>query len=134
MRRWGASNELRDGLCLLAGHLDAWPRAAEMPLCDFKRLLASGQFDRLRSLWRAEERAATGGERQSRRIARRARAIPPEKVAPPPLVTGADLIAMGMTEGPALGHVLRAIYDAQLDERITGRDEAMDLARALAGG
>ena len=51
LRRWGASNELRAALCWIAERMDLWPRAAEMALAEFKRLLASPQFDRLRRLW-----------------------------------------------------------------------------------
>ena len=35
-RRWGASNDLSDSICWLAGHLNDWKQAAEMSLADFK--------------------------------------------------------------------------------------------------
>jgi len=132
VRRWGASNELRDAICHVAAHKDDWRDAAGWALCDFKRLMAEGHFERLRAMWRFEEHKATGRQVQSRRIARRAAGIPSDKVAPAPLVTGADLLGMGMVEGPALGRVLRRLYDAQLDERITTRREALKEARRLA--
>ena len=66
-----------------------------------------------------------------RRIARRAAGIPDDKVAPPPLVTGADLLEMGAKEGPTLGRVLKKLYDAQLDERITAKRQALTVARGL---
>ncbi|MFW6132784.1 MAG: CCA tRNA nucleotidyltransferase [Planctomycetota bacterium] len=131
LRRWGASNELRDALCWLAGRLDDWRRAAELPLCAFKRLMAHERFDDLRRLWRFEERRATGGEARCRRIARRANAVPPDRVAPPPLLTGDDLKRLGMRQGPRLGRVLRRLYDAQLDEEIRTRNEAERLAERL---
>ena len=45
-------------------------------------------------------------------------------VAPPPLVTGDDLIAAGLTPGPAFRRVLNAAYDEQLEGRLTDPDEA----------
>ncbi len=131
VRRWGGANELRDALQWIASRLDDWPTAAELPLCEFKRLMAHQHFHRLRALWRFQERRATGSRTHSRRIARRAGAVPPQRVAPRPLVTGGDLLAMGLPEGRALGRVLRRLYDAQLNEELTGRAQALRRARAL---
>jgi tRNA nucleotidyltransferase/poly(A) polymerase len=53
-----------------------------------------------------------------------------EVVAPPPLVSGRDLMSeLGLTPGPAVGRLLRAIMEAQATGEITSRDEALDLAR-----
>ena len=51
-----------------------------------------------------------------------------EDVAPPPLVTGDDLIAAGMAPGPSFKRVLDAVYDAQLEGRVTTREQALALA------
>ncbi len=131
IRRWGASNDLKHSARWMAEHLQDWRRADDMPLRELKPLMAGEHFDRLKRLWRFEEREATGGVAGCRRIARRANAIPPESVSPPALVTGADLMEMGLKPGPRMGRILRRIHDAQLDEQIATRDEAMDLARQL---
>jgi len=133
-RRWGASNEVRDGLCFLAGHLHDWRDAADWPLCRFKRLMARADFPRLGRLWAAQEKLETGRQVHSRRIARRAGGIAPSRIAPPPLVTGDDLREMGLPEGPRVGRILRELYDAQLNETLFDRRAALDLARRLAGG
>jgi len=52
-------------------------------------------------------------------------------VAPVPLVTGDDLTAAGFQPGPEYKRILDAIYDAQLEERISSKEEAMNLARQL---
>jgi len=128
-RRWGASNDLRDGLCFLAKHRQRWSEAATMPLCELKRLLAAEHFERLRRLWRVDERAATGRTVYARRIARRIARIAPDQVAPPALVTGTDLMAMGLSEGRRLGKLLRVIYDAQLNEEFKTPAAARAFAR-----
>ena len=102
-----------------------------MTLSEFKRLLACRDFDRLRRLWAVEERSETGGARTCARILRRARSIPPQKVSPPPLVTGHDLKTLGLTEGRLLGEILRRLYDAQLNEELSDRRAAMALARRM---
>jgi poly(A) polymerase len=131
IRRWGGSNELGDSVCWLAEHRDDWKQAADMPLCEFKRLMARRHFDDLRVLWRFEERQADGRNVLSRRIARRAAGIGPENVAPPPLVDGADLKRMGLAEGPRLGGILRGLYDAQLNEELATREQALRRAKEL---
>lgn len=54
-------------------------------------------------------------------------------VHPPALVTGNDLQdALGLRPGPALGHILEAIREAQAAGEVTDRDGALTLARRLA--
>ena len=130
-RRWGASNELRDGLCFLAGHLDDWAAAPSIPLCDFKRLLANKHFHRLRVLWRLAERDQTNSIVCAKRIARRAAGIAPGRIAPRPLLSGKDLKQLGLREGPRLGGILERLYDAQLNEVLHTRAAAMKAAREM---
>src|ERR1039458_9894996 len=54
-----------------------------------------------------------------------------EHLQPEPLVTGADLIAMGYQPGPQFSLMLHALEDAQLEGRIRTREESMDLVRQL---
>ena len=61
----------------------------------------------------------------------RAKALGVEHEAPPPLVRGRHLIAMGMRPGPAMGTLLREIYDHQLDGRIGSLEDGLALARSL---
>ncbi|MCY4351903.1 MAG: CCA tRNA nucleotidyltransferase, partial [Gemmatimonadetes bacterium] len=54
--------------------------------------------------------------------------LEPEQIRPVPLINGHDLIAMGNNPGPAFKEVLRAVEDAQLEGRVTQREEALRLA------
>lgn len=53
-------------------------------------------------------------------------------VAPPPLITGDDLTAAGLPPGPMFKRVLEETYDAQLEGRVAGKEEAMRFALRLA--
>jgi poly(A) polymerase len=55
-----------------------------------------------------------------------------EEIDPPQLVTGRDLIAMGLPPGKAFKLILEAIRIAQLDGTVQTRDEALKMARKLA--
>ncbi len=54
-------------------------------------------------------------------------------LSPLPLVTGDDLIGLGLSPGPGFKVLLEALYDAQLEERIGSREAALKLALELAG-
>ncbi len=131
IRRWGGSNDLRNSLVWLREHIDDWRTAHEMSLAEFKRILAHRDFRRLKVLWRIEELLFPGGKRRYLAIRRRIKRIDPKQIAPPPLVTGKDLKRMGVAEGPMFGRILRALYDAQLNEEITNRRDALKLARGF---
>lgn len=67
-------------------------------------------------------------------VRNRIRELEATGLAPPPFVDGNDLIALGLTPGPAFKRLLDELYDAQLDGRVGDRASAMDLARSLALG
>jgi len=50
---------------------------------------------------------------------------PRHEIDPPPLVTGADLLAAGVAEGPALGAALARVRALQLDGHVTSREQAI---------
>ena len=52
--------------------------------------------------------------------------------SPPPFVTGDDLTAAGLHPGPLFKRVLETVYDAQLEDRITSKDAALELSLQLA--
>jgi tRNA nucleotidyltransferase (CCA-adding enzyme) len=49
-------------------------------------------------------------------------------------VTGADLVAEGVTPGPAIGRALAEVRAAMLDGRVGGREQQLALALAVARG
>jgi hypothetical protein len=55
-------------------------------------------------------------------------------VAPPALITGAQLIALGLAPGPAFGRLLHAAYDAQLNGELTTPQQAKAWLAAHAAG
>lgn len=53
----------------------------------------------------------------------------PEDIAPEPLITGEDLIALGMQPGPRFKEVLTRVEDEQLEGRLTSREQALQFVR-----
>jgi tRNA nucleotidyltransferase/poly(A) polymerase len=55
-----------------------------------------------------------------------------EVVAPPPLVTGQDVMALlGLEPGPRIGELLEAVREAQAEGTVTTRAEGLELLRRL---
>jgi poly(A) polymerase len=59
--------------------------------------------------------------------------LPPEVLKPTPLLTGHDLLALGLTPGPLVGQILREAEEAQMEERLRSREEALTFARRRVG-
>jgi tRNA nucleotidyltransferase (CCA-adding enzyme) len=49
-------------------------------------------------------------------------------------ITGEDLLAAGIPEGPAVGHGLDAALSGKLDGELAGRDQELEIAVAAARG
>jgi hypothetical protein len=130
VRRWGGSNELRKAAQFTARHLHDYRRAGEWPLATFKRLLADPYYSQLSEVWQAQADLAGETDALEAFHARR-RAIDPARIAPPPLVTGRDLMGLGLAEGPQLGRILRELYTAQLNEQLADREAALTRARQM---
>jgi len=61
----------------------------------------------------------------------RARAIGAHEGPPPPILLGRHVLALGVTPGPRVGEILKAVYEQQLDGTVTTLDEGIAAARLL---
>ncbi|MCH7719430.1 MAG: CCA tRNA nucleotidyltransferase [Planctomycetes bacterium] len=67
-----------------------------------------------------------------RSLTSRLEQIDPSEAAPDPLLTGDDLLGMGLQPGPIYSVILDRVYRSQLNEEIAAPAEALALARRLA--
>jgi tRNA nucleotidyltransferase/poly(A) polymerase len=119
--------ELRATLTHLARLSSDW---SAMSVAAQKRLAARGAFENAVAL--LEARDAGAGSAVRARVAELAAS--PGGIAPMPLVTGDELVARGLSPGPAFKRILDGLYDAQLEGRIRTIDEAWELAKGLGAG
>ena len=61
----------------------------------------------------------------------RARALGVEHAPPPPLVKGRHLLDLGVAPGPAMGDLLKHVYERQLDGEVRTLDEGLAVVRDL---
>ncbi len=121
---------------LVAQHLKPGAfHKASPPVSDgaFRRLAAKVDLELLARLASADchGRAGTFDCSAMEWFLERARSLGVEHQPPAPLVLGRHLLALGVRPGPAMGALLKKIYEQQLDGAITTVDEGVALARAL---
>jgi poly(A) polymerase len=131
LARWRAAlclpNEQRDALRhILAALPDAFAWAS-LGVARRKRLLARSTWPAAWQVLRAM-RWLPAAALLARTIDLESAPLLAEGVAPAPLVTGDDLVALGIRPGPGMGKLLESLYDAQLEKAISTREEALALA------
>jgi poly(A) polymerase len=129
-RRWKLTNDETDRTAWLAQNARALDTAAAMPWSQLQRVLIHPGAAELVALQAA--RAAAGeADPATMQTTRQYLDWPPEKLNPPPLVTGDDLLAHGVPQGPLYRVLLDQVRDAQLDGHIATRDDALRLVDRL---
>jgi poly(A) polymerase len=120
------SNEESDELAGVLEGIDPLLADAEPRVAVMKRFLARPTSGGSRKLLDALDAAGLFAERIEWLRGQLAE-LEQEDVAPPPLVTGDDLTAAGLTPGPIFKAILDAVYDAQLEGRVVTKEEGMEM-------
>ena len=128
-RRLKLSAEEMTAIAWLVGHLDGWNDAEQQSEAQLKRVLAHPLSRDLRSLIRAVRIAACLPLAPIQFVDDFAARHTPQLIDPPELITGRDLIDLGLSPGPRFKQLLDTVRDAQLNGEIRTRDEALELIR-----
>jgi hypothetical protein len=124
------SNEETDRLrAVLGGVVEAESLWQQLPPAQRKRRAASPWFAECLAVLTARDPSRAGS------IAADVGALAADGVglAPEPMIDGNDLLVLGVQAGPVFARVLAAVYDAQLEGRVSDKAQALALARELAG-
>jgi poly(A) polymerase len=127
-RRWKLSNKDADRLAWLIEHHSSLQGAPQQPWSQLQPLLIHDGRNELLALHEAKTRIGIGAQADVD-FCRAKLTLLPEQLDPPPLITGEDLIELGLPQGKAYARLLRAARTAQLDGRISTRAEALALVQ-----
>ncbi len=105
--------------------------AQKMRLNKLKRLFANEGYPELAELSRIDALASSGDLSDYHFCQDMFSKLSHEEVKPKPLITGHDLIAMGLKPGPVFKDILTKIEDEQLDGNLTTKEAAIEEAKAL---
>ena len=106
--------------------------AQQMRISKLKRLFAHEGYPELAELYKVDSLASTGDLEDYTFCQDMFEELKEEEIKPEPLITGNDLIALGLKPGPIFSKVLDAIKDEQLEQKITTKEEALKKAKELA--
>ncbi|MBI3657847.1 MAG: CCA tRNA nucleotidyltransferase [Acidobacteria bacterium] len=120
-----SNDEIEQMADLVRNHLQ-FMHVREMRESTLKRFLRKPNFPDHLELHRLDCLASHGDLSNWSFCRKKIAALPPEAMAPPRLITGDHLLAIGFKPGPLFKEILALIEDAQLEGQIT--DEASALA------
>jgi poly(A) polymerase len=123
------NDTIRQVEALVALHL-RFIEVTHMRESTLKRFLRTERFEEHLELHRLDCVMSHGLLDNYEFAKRRFEESPRETLKPKPLVGGDDLIAAGYRPGPAFALMLRAAEDAQLEGRISTKEEALEWIRA----
>ncbi|MCI0492933.1 MAG: CCA tRNA nucleotidyltransferase [Planctomycetes bacterium] len=128
-RRLRYTNKEIDRVAWLLTQLPIVKRARETRWPQLQRILIHDGAIELLAL----HEAIAGPDDMALVFCRERLAWPAERLNPPPLIDGSDLIRQGIPPGPRFAMLLEHVRDAQLEGTIHSRDEALALADRLIG-
>lgn len=106
--------------------------ARNMRISTLKKLFAHEGYAELLALFKADTLASSGDLSDYNFCQEMYEKLSHEEVKPKPLISGHDLIAMGLTPGPIFSKILTQVYEEQLDGKVTQREEALEIAKMLS--
>jgi hypothetical protein len=90
-----------------------------------KRFLREDGIEDLLELARLDALSSSGDLRPYHFCRQQLAALAPEHMTPPRLLSGHDLVTLGLSPGPRFKDILHAVEDAQLEGRLHTREEAL---------
>ena len=105
--------------------------AQKMRLSKLKRLFAEDGYPELAELCRIDALASSGDLSDYHYCQEMFKSFSHEEVKPKPLITGHDLIAMGLKPSPVFKDILTKIEDEQLEGNLTTKEAAIEMAKSL---
>ncbi len=125
-----SNDDARQVEALVANHM-RFADAPRMKQSTLKRFMRLPRFQEHLALHRIDCLASHGDLTVYNYVKHKYENTPREQIRPAPLVTGNDLIALGMRPGPAFKDILAAAEDAQLEGLLDSKQEALDFVRQL---
>ena len=130
LQRLKFSNEKRRKIVDVVQNHMRFMHAREMRESTLKKLMRRETFEDELELHRIDCLASHGSLDVYDFLVRKQNEFPPEEIKPPPLVSGHDLIEMGLVPGPFFTEILAKIEEMQLEKEITTKKEALAWVRA----
>lgn len=122
MQRLKFSNDDMDAIAYMVGNHMRFVDVRSMRRATLRRLVGAPTFPQELELHRLDCTSCHGDLENYRFLGEFRRQMESEPVLPPPWVSGRDIMALGVEEGPAVGVWRKRAYDAQLEGAVADRE------------
>lgn len=131
-RRLRFSNRQTERICELVRHHLKFKDIFNMRQSTLKRFLGMPYFEEHLALHRADCLASHGLLDAYEFAKAKLEEFGEEEIKPAPLITGNDLIKMGLEPGPVFSTLLSQVEEAQMENRVKTRGEALEFVKEIA--
>ncbi len=131
LRRLKYSNDMIAAVVPMVARHMQFMNVQQMRTAKLKRFMAESTFHREMELHRVDCGSSNGLTDNYEFLRAKETEFDAEPLIPPPLVTGRDLIDLGLKPGPRFKEVLETIQTEQLEGRLDGRNAALELLKSL---
>jgi len=131
LRRLRYSNHVIESVVPMVARHMQFMNVQKMRVAKLKRFMAEPTFALELELHRVDCGSSNGFTDNYEFLLAKAAEFAAEPLIPPPLVTGRDLIHLGLTPGPHFKELLEAVQNEQLEGRILERAPALAYLRDL---
>ena len=119
------SNDLKERIiACVEGHM-RFKDVKRMKQSTLKKMMQRGTFVTELEQHRVDCLASHGDLSNWRFLKKKVREFGKETIKPKPLLSGKDLLQLGLAEGPKIGQILRAVEEAQLEGQLTTPEDAL---------
>lgn len=131
LQRLRFSNEIIEAVVPAVRLHMSFKDVPHMRLSTLRRMMARPTFEDELELHRVDCTSSHGMLDNYTLLQQKKKEFSSTPLIPQPLLTGKDLLALGMQPGPEFGKILQAVKDAQLENTITTKEEAVAWVNAV---
>ncbi len=131
LRRLRYPNHVVDAVVPMVARHMQFMNVQQMRTAKLKRFMAAPTFEQELELHRVDCGSSNGFTDNYEFLQAKGAEFAAEPLIPPPLVSGRDLIALGLPPGPEFKEILETVQTEQLEGRLVERESALRLVREL---
>jgi poly(A) polymerase len=132
LRRLKYPNHVIEDVAFMVSRHMQFMNVQQMKISKLKRFMAAPTFPQELELHRVDCASSNGFTDNLEYLIEKREEFAKEPLIPKPLVTGHDLISMGLPPSPRFSEILEAVQTEQLEGRLTERESALEWVRNLA--
>ncbi|HEY1120155.1 MAG TPA: CCA tRNA nucleotidyltransferase [Haloferula sp.] len=125
LRRMKYPNDVIEAVSFMVSRHMQFMNVQQMRVAKLKRFMAVPTFPMELELHRVDCASSNGFTENLEFVQAKQAEFATEPLIPPPLVTGRDLIAMGLKPGPPFRELLESVQTEQLEGRLFEREQAL---------